>query len=110
MQEGSGRFWLQWQVLWLNEDDTHFYVQVLDQESLPVNQQDSVGLPTESRKKGDRILTKFDINYSQAASDPPFWGRGGLYLYPQVMNVPVIDEAGNPVDDAVVMGPLGGDP
>jgi hypothetical protein len=94
----------------LNEDNTHFYVQILDQEMVPVEQQDSVGFPTESRHKGDRIVTKFDITFSGTVSSPPHWGRGGLYVYPEVVNVPVIDDAGNPIDDAVVMGPLDGEP
>jgi hypothetical protein len=109
-QEGRGHFWLQWQVLWLSAEDTHFYVQILDREEQPLGQQDSAGLATESRQKGDRIFTKFDITISSMTAGGPGWGRAGLYLYPQVVNVPVIDTAGNPVGDAVVMGPLGEEP
>jgi hypothetical protein len=97
-------------VLWLDEDNTHFFVQVLDRGMVPVQQQDSVGFPTESRHKGDRIVTKFDITSSAAMSNPPQWGRGGLYFYPEVVNVPVIDDAGNPIGDGVVMGPLNEEP
>jgi hypothetical protein len=109
-QEGSGRFWLQWQVLWLSPDNTHFYVQVLDREEQIWGQQDSGGYPTDSRRKGDRIFTGFDITSTEGTPGTPAWGRAGLYLYPQVVNLPVIDEAGNPVGDTVVMGPLGGEP
>jgi hypothetical protein len=109
VKESRGRFWLQWQVLWLSPDDTHFYLQVLDQEEQLWGQQDSAGYPTESRQRGDRILTGFDISAQEGMSVTPYWGRAGLYLYPQVVNLPVIDEAGNPVDETVVMGPLGGE-
>jgi hypothetical protein len=109
-QEGSGRFWLQWQVLWLSPDDTHFFVQVLDGEERLWGRQDSAGYPTEFRQKGDRVLTRFDITISEGTSGMPHWGRAGTYLYPQVVNVPVIDNAGNPVGDTVVMGPLSGEP
>ena len=107
--EGSGRIWLQWQVLWLGPDDTHFYVQVVDQEEHLWGQQDSAGYPTESRQKGDRILSKFDIKPGEGATGIPHMGRAGLYLYPQVVNVPVIDQAGNPVTDSVLVGPLDAD-
>jgi hypothetical protein len=109
-REGSGRFWLQWQVLWLSPDDTHFYVQVLDREEQIWGHQDSPGYPTDLRQKGDRILTGFDIIPTERTSGTPYWGRSGLYLYPQVVNLPVIDEAGNQAGETVVMGPLSGEP
>jgi len=108
-KEGGGRIWLQWQVLWLSPDDTHFYVQVVDQEEQIWGQQDSTGYPTESRQRGDRILSKFDIIPEEGVTGIPHWGRAGLYLYPQVVNVPVIDQAGNPVNDTVIVGPLDAD-
>ncbi len=107
-QEGRGRLWLQWQVLWLSPENTHFYAQVLDPVEQQWGQQDSVGYPTESRRKGDRTLTKFDISKEQGMAGDPYWGRAGLYLYPQVVPIPVIDETGSPVGDAVVVGPLSG--
>jgi hypothetical protein len=109
-QEGIGRLWLQWQVLWLHPDDTHFFVYLMDQDEEPLGQQDSVGYPTQSRQKGDRILTKFDITHSQKALARPNWGRAGIYLYPQIVNLPVIDGAGNALGDAVMLGPLDGEP
>jgi hypothetical protein len=51
-------------------------------------------------------MTLFDItNASKIAADP-FWGSAGLYLYPEVVNVPVIDDSGNPIGDVVNIGPL----
>jgi hypothetical protein len=102
----SGQFWLLWQVLWLNPEDTHFFVRLFDPGQRLWGQQDSVGYPTPYRQKGDRIMTLFDItNASKIAADP-FWGSAGLYLYPEVVNVPVIDDSGNPIGDVVNIGPL----
>jgi hypothetical protein len=106
----QGRFWLLWQVLWLSPEDTHFFVQLLDEEGQQLRQRDTAGYPTAYRRKGDRVISKFDITAIQDLSSDPFWARAGLYLYPQVINVPVVDEAGNPVDEVVMMGPLGGGP
>ena len=62
---GQGSFWLGWQVLWLGPDDTHFFVHLLRDEAL-VGQQDSVGYPSAQRRKGDRIISKFDITSSRS--------------------------------------------
>jgi hypothetical protein len=107
--EDSGQFWLLWQVLWLSSDDTHFFVNFLDEEQQLWGQQDSVGYPREYRRKGDRILSKFDITRKEQAGTNPYWARAGLYLYPQIVNVPVIDDSGDPIGDAVNMGLLAGE-
>jgi hypothetical protein len=104
--EGSGQFWLLWQVLWLNAEDTHFFVRLLDAGQQLWGQQDSAGYPTQYRQKGDRIITIFDITRELQINTDPSWGRAGLYFYPQVVNVPVIDDSGNPISDVVNMGPL----
>jgi hypothetical protein len=107
---GDARLWLLWQVLWLNPDDTHFFVHLLGEEDQIQGQQDAVGYPTVYRNKGDRILSVFDITSPEQVPMKPEWARVGLYTYPEVVNVPVIDEAGNPVADAVLMGPLDREP
>lgn len=108
--EEGGQFWLLWQVLWLSADNTHFFVHLLGEHELFWGQQDSAGYPTAYRQKADRVVSKFDITRTGEASVSPHWGRIGLYLYPQIDNVPVIDGAGNPMGDAVVVGPLGRGP
>lgn len=106
--EHAGQFWLLWQVLWLNPEDTHFFLRLLDEGQRLWGQQDSVGYPAEYRQKGDRILTLFDIKNTSQIDTDAFWGRAGLYLYPQVVNVPVIDDTGRAIGDVVDMGPLEG--
>jgi hypothetical protein len=104
---GKGRFWLLWQVLWESPDDTHFFVHLVDDEGQLWGQQDAVGYPTAHRDKGDRIISAFDISIRQEAPSGPYLTRAGLYLYPEIVNVPVIDDAGNPVGDTVSLGPVG---
>ncbi len=109
-REGAGGrspFWLLWQVLWSSPDDTHFFVHLLGQEGQKLGQQDSPGYPTAYRQKGDRVVSLFDITKGVAALPDPLWARVGLYTYPAVANVAVVDGAGNIVTDSVVIGLFG---
>jgi 4-amino-4-deoxy-L-arabinose transferase-like glycosyltransferase len=111
--QGDGRqmrFWLLWQVLWLSPEPTHFSVRLSDEEGQPRGQQDAVGYPTTYRRKGDRIISEFYITLSPEALADPYWAQVGVYLYPEVISLPVVDGSGKPVAGAVVLGPLGGRP
>jgi hypothetical protein len=109
-QINQGRFSLLWQVLWLSPHDTHFYLNLLGREGQLWGQQDRVGYPSTYRQKGDRIISQFDIINQYPASSTAQTARIGLYLYPQVINLPVIDDAGHPIDETVTIGPLDGGP
>jgi hypothetical protein len=111
--QGDGRqvrVWLLWQVLWLSPEPTHFSVRLSDEEGQQSGQQDAVGYPTAYRRKGDRIINKFDITLSPEALPGPYWGQVGVYVYPEVISLPVMDGMGKPVAGAVMLGPLGGRP
>jgi len=107
---GRLQIWLLWQVLWLSPDDTHFFIHLLDEEGQQYGQRDTVGYPMVYRRKGDRVISRFDIIISPETQYGPYWAQVGLYLYPQVANLAVVDGLGNPVADAVVIGPLGRGP
>jgi hypothetical protein len=100
-----GRLWLQWQVLWLSPEDTHFSVRVLEETGQLWGQADATGYPTAYRRKGDRVMSQFDI-MSTDSGGGPVQAQASLYYYPQVISVPVVNEAGQPVDDRVVLGPV----
>ncbi len=110
----SGVFWLLWQVLWLDEVDSHFSVQVLDGEGRVLGRQDGVGYPTAQRRKGDRVVSGFDITVEHVSNlldsgqvgTLSNMGRVGVYRYPSLVPVPLIDAGGQPVGDAVIVGPL----
>ena len=106
LQPGDqARLWLLWQVLWQSPENSHFSIQVLDAAGQQWAQQDSVGYPLAYRRKGDRILSAFDITIPQDVPQGPYETRVGVYLYPQVVNVPLVDGAGNPAGYVVPLGP-----
>jgi hypothetical protein len=105
-KQSTTRFWLLWQVLWKSPSDSHFYVQLFDEEWSLWGQKDAAGYPTEYREKGDRVVSKFYISRQEPEVGPPIWARAGLYRYPEVVNLTVIDDTGQSVADAVVVGPL----
>jgi hypothetical protein len=100
------RTWLLWQILWQSSDATHFFVQLLDNEMGLLRQQDATGYPTPYRTKGDRIISLFDVSPGQELAPGLYWLRLGQYYFPEVVNVSVIDGAGNPVGDMVFLGPV----
>ncbi len=111
-QEGSldgagGQLWLLWQVLWYYPEDTHFSARVLGDEEQEWGQQDGPGYPHAQRQKGDRVVSLFDITTTQSSSSVPSWAWISLYTVPAVTPVPVIDQAGNPISDSVLI-PLEG--
>jgi hypothetical protein len=105
MGQGNMRIWLLWQVLWLHSDPTHFSVRCLDIAGQPCGQKDSVGYTVAYRRKGDRILSKFDITPRPGPGPAPKPERIEilLYVYPELTNVPVVDPAGSPVAGSLTL-------
>ena len=69
--------------------DYHFF------NHAPSAQADGVGYPSRYWRDGDRVLSFFDLS-------PLAWPvRVGMYEFPAVTNVPVMDAMGNPYSDAV---------
>lgn len=62
-------------------------------------QADGVGYPSRYWRDGDRVISFFDL---ETAGQPV---RVGMYEYPSITNVPVMDAAGIPYSDAVRVGP-----
>jgi hypothetical protein len=110
LEENKYALWLQWQTLWQGTEDTHFYVHFLDKNRVQWGQRDAVGYPTTLRRKGDRIISLFDIIPPESEPSEPYWARVGLYTYPEIIDVPVIDQAGNPITGTIILGPLGREP
>jgi hypothetical protein len=99
----GGQLWLLWQVLWNYPEETHFSARILDRMEREWGRQDGPGYPSAQRQKGDRILSKFDITQGVTTSSAPAWAWLSLYTIPEVTPVSVIDQAGNPVSDSVLM-------
>lgn len=72
--------------------DYHFFNHARDVQA------DGVGYPSRYWRDGDIVISFFDL----PATGPV---RVGMYEYPGVINVPVMDAAGNPYSDALTAGP-----
>ena len=86
--------------------DYHTFAHLLNADGERVGQRDLSGFSTSSWQTGDLVLTHFRIEIDADSFPGEFWARLGMYTYPDVVNVPVVDGAGNPVTDAVVVGPI----
>jgi hypothetical protein len=106
--DGSLELILAW---WLDgppsqDTDYHFFAHLLNAAGERVGQHDLAGFPTASWQMGDLVLTRFKVEVDRDAAARELWARFGMYLYPDIVNVPVVDGAGNPVADAVLVGPI----
>lgn len=98
--------WLAW---WLRAappvgTDYHFFVHLLDENGVVRGQHDVAGFPVFYWHAGDLVLSRFAILLPAdlPAGRYPVWA--GLYTYPDIVNVPFLDVAGNPAGDRVALG------
>lgn len=86
--------------------DYHAFAHLVDADGGRWGQHDLSGFPSASWQTGDLVLTRFQI--ATDAKTPPgeYWIRLGMYSYPDVVNVPILDAAGNPASGFTVAGPV----
>ena len=109
IQPGGQLHWtLYWRVAQAPRvgQDYHWFNHLLDSEGNRWGQADGAGFPSADWRTGDTVLTWFDIAISSDAPPPPYSVRVGMYTYPDVANVQLIDVAGNPAGEFVVIGPI----
>ena len=96
--------WLAW---WLRAappvEDYHFTLQLRDSEGGLVAQHDHAAFPSASWRADDLVLSRFAPMVPVDAAPGTYQLRAGIYTYPDVRVVPVVDAAGNPVDDGVTL-------
>jgi hypothetical protein len=102
--QGTASLWLLWQVLWQSPGESHFSVRLLNGAGGLSASQDGPGYPPDYRRKGDRILSLFRLK--DGGSPETVWLEVGQYLFPQVIDIPVVDSVGNKVSHSVLAGPL----
>ncbi len=86
--------------------DYHSFAHLADGDGERFGQHDLSSFPTASWQAGDLVLTRFQIETDAAAPPGNYWIRLGMYSYPDIVNAPVVDAAGNPTADAVMVGPI----
>jgi hypothetical protein len=101
-----------WQIYWqsgANPDpaDYHFFNHLIDEEGQRIGQEDAAVFAPWQWRAGDLVVSFFNLDWAgeTAAS---LTMRTGVYRYPSLENVPLLDVAGNPAGDAVEFS-LGGE-
>ena len=82
--------------------DLHWFNHVIGPDGQRWAQVDGVGYRAASWRPGDVLVVRFGP-FILPADAPPgrYTARIGMYTYPEIVNVPQIDTAGNPVGDGV---------
>lgn len=96
---------LLWRLYWRPADDPrpesyHFFNHLLDASGRRIAQKDAAAFPARQWQEGDAVISHFPLDLPPDAA-PPYVMRTGLYLYPEVENIPLMDVGGNPLGDAV---------
>ncbi len=86
--------------------DYHLFVHLVDAEGKRWGQHDMAGLDSAAWQTGDLVLTRFSIETNADAPQGQYWIHLGMYTFPDIVNVPVLDAAGNPAGDLKVVGPV----
>ncbi len=93
-----------WQVHWRtgtpSAADFHFFNHLLDGSGQRVSQADAPTFSAGQWKPGDSVISLFALPWP-ADEVGPLTIRTGMYTYPGMENIPVLDWAGNPYSDAV---------
>ena len=105
---GTARWTLYFRVEGLSPvgSDVHWFNHLIDREGARWGQKDGVGVPSSQWRVGDIVLAWFEIPISEDAPPPPYYVRTGQYTYPDVVNVSLIDVAGNPAGEFIELGPI----
>ncbi|MFP4394797.1 MAG: hypothetical protein ACLFTI_05985 [Anaerolineales bacterium] len=100
--------WLAW---WLQGPPPagqryHLTAQLLDEAGQLYAQDDHAGFPTQYWQINDIVLSRFVIHIPPDAPPGGYHWRMGMYRYPEVTSVAVIDSSGQPIDDGVTLQKL----
>ncbi len=94
-----------WQIHWRTGDNPdpaqyQFFNHLVDNNRMRVSQVDKPAFAPWQWSAGDTLISRFLIPWPESASTP-LGMRVGMYRFPSLENVPLLDEAGNPYVDAV---------
>ena len=103
---GALRLALYWTVEAVPDASYHFFNHLIDDEGQRWGQQDGAGYPAGQWQEGDVVVSWFDISIGPDASPGEYWVLTGMYTYPEGVRASVLDEWGQPVSDALQLGPI----
>lgn len=93
-----------WQIHWrtgtASAADYHFFNHLIDGHEQRVSQADAAAFSASLWLPGEVVISRFAIPWPADATSP-LTMRVGMYTYPDIVNVPVLDIAGLPLSDAV---------
>ncbi len=94
-----------WDVFWLPADnpdpaDYHLFNHLIDGAGARIAQADAAAFAGAQWRPGDVVISRFLLPLTGAPA-PPLTLRVGMYRFPSLESVPVLDEAANPAGDAV---------
>ena len=97
--------WLAW---WLRAGapqgvDYHFTVQFFDAAGALVSQDDHAAFPSDLWQMDDLVLSRFGLSLPAESAPGTYRVRAGMYSYPDIQSVAVVDPEGSPVDDGVTL-------
>ena len=106
---GAVRWTLYWRIEGIPPagTDIHWFNHLVDGAGARWGQMDGVGLPVSEWRVGDTVLTWFDIPIAADAPPPPYFIRSGMYTYPDIVGISLLDVAGNPAGEFIELGPIG---
>lgn len=103
---------LRWQLAWrVNSPaprgaDYHWFNHLVNAEGKRIGQMDGVGFPARSWRAGDTVVTWFDVHIAPDAAPGVYKMRVGMYTFPDIKGVPVVEASGQPVAEYVEVGPV----
>ena len=94
---------LRWEIYWQIEravaTNYHFFNHLVDASSERIGQTDAAALSSSQWRAGDQLVSFFSATLT--ADGHPETLRVGMYNYPDVENVPLLDAMGNPIGEWV---------
>jgi hypothetical protein len=93
-----------WDVFWLPADnpdptDYHLFNHLIDGAGVRIAQADAATFAGVQWRPGDVVISRFLLPLT--GTPAPLTMRVGMYRFPSLAGVPVLDEAANPAADAV---------
>ena len=108
---GSDGRSLRWMTAWrVNASppggDYHWFSHLVGSDGRKIGQADGVGIPSSDWRQGETVLTWFDVPLTTTPEPGQYAMLVGMYAYPAIRNVTVMDIAGNPAGEYVSLGPI----